>query len=202
MKTLMAVLIAVLSLVDISQADRILIYKGSITEKTVGTLASSHYTASKVTTAYYFFDVDNSEYNYITYSDIKGVKTFHTYSYGGTAFINSPFSVSSHSSSSTFVISTSNTSSPYAISTETFAGANVLKNFGGSFDGEFPGMLHFTEFAVSGDGSLANDIQTKGSGTFTIDLPLTQGSNASNYGLAGSVDGVATALSNAGYTSE
>lgn len=202
MKTISAFLLALGFLICSSRADRILIYNGSMTQKSIGASAAADYVATTGSSIIYIFDVDTSQYNFITYSDIKHVKTFHINSYDTSPFINSPFSSSSKVTHSTFIISTSTTSTPFTISTESFTGVNVLQNFGGTFTGEFPMMLKYTLFSVNGDGTLANDIQSSGSGMFHIDLLLTMGSNIENSNMAAAVDGVVLHLSGIGYTSE
>ena len=184
MRTCIALLLAACCLGNIARADRILIYKGTITQKSIGESVAAHDVLTTGSAAYYFFDVDTSGYNFITYSDIRGVKRYHINYYTTTPYIYSPYSSSSIATDSTFIISNSNTSTPFAISTETFSGANVLQNFGGTFTGEFPATLRFTELSVSGDGTLANDVQLSGSGLFSIDLKDTRFANGNNYSVA------------------
>jgi hypothetical protein len=202
MRTYIAILLAVCCLGNIARADRILIYKGAIAQKSVGASVAAKDVATSGSSAYYFFDLDTPGYNFVVYSNIKGVKRYHINNFATLAFINCPFSQSSKKSESTFIISSSTTSTPFAISTDTFTGANVLQNFGGTFAGEFPASLKFTEFSVSGDGTLANDVELSGSGLFKIDLTDTRDANTNNASVATEVATIATGLINSGYTAE
>jgi hypothetical protein len=200
MRTCIVILLAVCCLVNIARADRILVYKGTITQRSVGASVAASDVATTGSSAYYFFDVDTPGYNFITYSDIKGVKHYHINYYEPLPCVISQFTASSRATETTFIISSSTTSTPYLVSTNIFTGVNVLQDFGGTFTGKFPATLRFTEFSVSGDGTLANDVQLSGSGLFRIDLIDTRNANASNYSVASEVATIATGLANTGYS--
>lgn len=171
MKTLIAVFLALVTLANFAKADRILIYKGEMQQKTFGTLVAKNDVAITNTTSYYVFDLDTSQYNTVNYFVLKGAKGFVIDI--PAAFINVPFSTAPKRTESSFILSTSVTSVPFTVSTSVFTVNNVLQEFGGSFAGEYPVVLSLRLFGVNDDGGLANDIRFTGTGVFRINLSLT-----------------------------
>jgi len=189
MKRLMTVLVALVALCNNSWADRILIYKGSQTNK--------HNDAhSQVVHFYILFDLDTLLSNSVVYGGVGKSKTFSA----GTpaAYVYAPLTAPK-GSETVFANGIVDMSASFELVMETFTGRNSLLNLGGTFTGEFPVTLSSSVRNIQGGGTLASDNNFVANGSYVLVKSLTQQSNESNDNLTDATTIVTAALTKEGY---
>ena len=195
MKLLIAALLTFITLCNIAKADRILIYRGSLTRRTFD--ADSH--TVSITSYYYLFDIDTLQSASINYFKSKGDKLYQS---SLSPFIYAPVATSLKTSKSLFVFSTTFTSNGFNINSSVFSGSDRQQSFGGTFTGSFPIVLSFTSFGVSGNATIPQDTQFMASGAFRLQTLLTTESNASNDNLTTAASIVTNLLAQEGYIAQ
>jgi hypothetical protein len=190
MKTFIVLLLATFALAGISRADRILVYDGyqaTRTNDAPGVL--SH--------AYYLFDLNTSEMNYVTYGGTGG-KIYTT----GTAssFVYEPVETSLNDTMSYFQSSSTVMTSPFALYFSVFYGNNEVHALG-NFVANVPSFLYFNGYDLAGNGTAVGDTTIESAGYYTLDVIETRASNNSNDSLATATAAIGSYLNQHGYTS-
>jgi hypothetical protein len=190
MKSFLTTFLALALLACIARADNILIYQGySVQRVNSGPIAVTHY--------FWLFDMTTLQANNVAYGVTNGTK-FDTV---GTpvSFVYDPVAAPQMTSETNFEIGSSQMSPPFALNFAEFYGVNVAHNLGGTYVSQFPEVMSYNNYSITGSGTTETDSATTDRGLFSLSIVLTRTSNSSNDDLAAATTIVTTFLSTLGY---
>ena len=190
MKTITAMLLAVITFANLASADRILIYHGSQSNST----NSGH---PQMDASYLILDLTTFQYVYILYGGSGGGKFSSLF--GPFSFVNSPIGVPGGKTKSCFVFGSTTSTSPYTFTLGTFSGINSPLVLNTGLTADYPKILIYSYRGVAGDGTEPDDSITTIMGTYNFNSKFTMQSNDTNDTLTQATNIVTTYLTVKGY---
>lgn len=189
MKTILAMLLAVLTFAAIAKADTILIYGGSHTDHINGG-------AGKTVTSFLIFDLNTLQFAEVEYGNSGGK---FTALFGPTAMVSDPIDIPKGKTETCLAFGATTTTSPFLFKVGTYIGTNSTVSIGGAMTGPYAKVLTYTYRALAGDGMNADDDVTTSSGVYQLNTTLTEKSNNAADNLTGGTNVVNTYLTTKGF---